>query len=308
MTAPLVMSISPYHLTSREAPAMAALLLADECVTLLPTPEGGREEAERVAADAMVYHSMIASWRWSVPLWESGVLLPAPEAAGDAKAAAMRIDRDERFGPLRPLMNRAVFEDESVYLQAVSHDVLKGGPDPALLVPLCAGLDACSARRGIVSARAEAKSVAQRAEARLSRRVAACVVPVLVQADGSRVMEARAELGPELSELRSAIVEMTGPALTDPESAPDPARKQRLMDAARVYTAAFEAVHLELTRCDDPDDARVLYAPVSVQFVSMPQDAALVSSASGVQTAELAERLGPLAAAVIKPMGRGSRG
>ena len=35
--------ISPYHLTTREAPAMAALLLADEVATLLPAgPRGGR--------------------------------------------------------------------------------------------------------------------------------------------------------------------------------------------------------------------------------------------------------------------------
>ncbi|MEM9064258.1 MAG: hypothetical protein AAGB51_02085 [Planctomycetota bacterium] len=322
MNQQLAMSVSPYHLTSREPPAMASLLLADTCFTLLPTPDGGRDAAELAAAEAPSYQGMIESWRWSVPLWESGVLAPAPEAPGDARAAAARIDSDDRLAPLRPLMNRSVFEDDSVYLRAVSSDVLRGGPDPALLIPLCAGLDTTSARSGLVTARSEAKSVAQRAELKLSRRVAACVVPVLLQADGDRLLEAREELATELAELRSALLTITDAARIAPEVPAEPAHKDRLLEAARLYTAAFDAVRLELTRCDDPDDARVLFAPISIQLMTMPADAALLSSASAAsalgaaprrrgqpaQTTAIAEQIGTLVAAVCKPMGRGTRG
>ncbi|MCA9287425.1 MAG: hypothetical protein KDA05_02505 [Phycisphaerales bacterium] len=33
--------VSPYHLTTREAPAMAALQLADRAITMMPTPFAG---------------------------------------------------------------------------------------------------------------------------------------------------------------------------------------------------------------------------------------------------------------------------
>ena len=42
----LVAVVSPYHLTTREAPALAALLFADRVVTIRPTPLGGESRSE----------------------------------------------------------------------------------------------------------------------------------------------------------------------------------------------------------------------------------------------------------------------
>jgi len=43
--------VSPYHFTTREAPVMAAVLLADRVFTLLPSPNGEGATAARSAAD-----------------------------------------------------------------------------------------------------------------------------------------------------------------------------------------------------------------------------------------------------------------
>ncbi|MEL6741711.1 MAG: DUF2752 domain-containing protein, partial [Planctomycetota bacterium] len=64
------------------------------------------------------------------------------DAADDARAACDRIAGEPWLDPLRPLVRPELFEDDRAYLGAVSRDVLKGGPDPALSIPLAAGLDA----------------------------------------------------------------------------------------------------------------------------------------------------------------------
>jgi hypothetical protein len=55
---------SPYHLTTREPAAMAALLLARQVVTLLPTPlEGAGSSREAMAAARCVptYRALVES-------------------------------------------------------------------------------------------------------------------------------------------------------------------------------------------------------------------------------------------------------
>jgi hypothetical protein len=62
----MLVAVSPYHLTTREPAAIAALLLADRVVTLLPGPD--RRGAELAAERLPHYLDFVLTWEWSVPL------------------------------------------------------------------------------------------------------------------------------------------------------------------------------------------------------------------------------------------------
>src|SRR5262249_36163747 len=72
----LDLAVSPYHLCTREVPAMAALTFGSSVVTLLPKPSGGssREAVREAAQRAPHYLRLMESWRWSGPAWEAGVI------------------------------------------------------------------------------------------------------------------------------------------------------------------------------------------------------------------------------------------
>ena len=195
----MLVALSPYHLTTREPVAMAALLLAERVVTLLPRPDRGRDEAERTAERVPRYLDLMLSWRWSQALWEAGVIcssLDGNEASGDVREAHAQIVAEDRFSRLRGLMRPELLETEERYLDAVAADLLKGGPDPAITVPLAAGIDRFAMRHGAAVARSTPSSIAQKAEAVLGHRVFAFVIPTLLQASAERMLEAREELEP----------------------------------------------------------------------------------------------------------------
>ncbi len=315
---------------------MAALLLSDEAVTLRPSPAGAEGDASyadvRRAAGALPrFYQFMESWQWSMPLWRTGVLNAGSggeDAASDVGDVCEAIAAQDRLAPLRPLMRRDWLDDRARYLDAVAGDLLRGGPDPAVSVPLAAAIDRFSARHGLVVVRSAATSVAQKAEARLAQRLVAFAVPVLDQAEGDRLLEARRELAPELASLRAALAELVrlvqhGATGTD---AGVRALEAHVSGAAREYASAFGAVTAELTRTDDPDDARVTQAMVAVTLVRLPTDAVLRSSAAaaraylgpatpprrppGAASATLpvhAPEAGHLVAAMVKTIGRPSQ-
>lgn len=95
----MILAVSPYHLTTREAPAMLSLLLAERVVTLLPSPLGhGDAASDRHRSD----HSLNASF----PSPHSS---PAPagshsmsDDAGAASALRSRRARAEAFAAQLP--------------------------------------------------------------------------------------------------------------------------------------------------------------------------------------------------------------
>ena len=159
-------AVSPYHLTTKEPAATAAFLLAGSVVTMLPAPfNGNRRHAEELSARIPKYLDFIQSWRWTVPLWNAGVVSAAvgdQDAVEDVRAICARIADDARFSPLRPLMRPELFDTEESYLESVARDLLKAGPDPAITVPVAAGMDRFSIRCGLVPARSDPLSVVQR--------------------------------------------------------------------------------------------------------------------------------------------------
>lgn len=271
----MLITVSPYHLTSREPPAMASALLAEQVVTLLPTPRvtSGRvtkQDLRAAARDNPRYIELMEQWRWLMPLWEAGVIadrLEGIDPTEDIRLAAGRLEGDAAFDALRPFMRTELFDDDERCLQFIASDLLKGGPDPAITVPVLAGLDAFAARLGVLVARSHAASIAQRAELELATKLGAIAVPVLLQASAERILDARDRLALELADLRDAIGDVADGGELSP-----------LQDAARRYHDAFELERESLAEVRDPDEVRVVLGMVAIMVAELPADAVLRSS------------------------------
>ncbi|MBC7833890.1 MAG: hypothetical protein H7Y88_02170, partial [Phycisphaerales bacterium] len=201
----LRLALSPYHLTTGELPAVVAAVLGDRVITLMPEPFEGTSKAEVAAAVARSprYLRLMEAWRWSMPLWRSGLIASSLNGEGVAEAVfgeLARIASSPGLDALRAYMRPGVFAQQDSYLEAVATDLLKGGPDPAIGVPVSAGLDAFAAEHGLavmrsgggagsdVMGREPAPSMAQRAEASLGRGLFACAIPVPVRAAGGLLL------------------------------------------------------------------------------------------------------------------------
>lgn len=264
----MIVAISPYLLTTREPAALVALLLADHAVTVVPSPEGvaTREAVGYAAGSIPSYLELLESWSWSKPLWEAGVIgseFDGEDAIGDIRAALVEIETDDRFAAMRPLMHAALEDTGEVYLRRFADDLLKAGPDPAISVPVAAGIDRYAGRLGLAVARGEPASVAAKQEAGLMRTVARFAMPALMQTGGQRLLVAREELGPQLDELRDSIGEGDEGAMRS---------------AAAQLTAAADRIADDLTRVTDPEEPRTILGTASVTLAELPVEAVQRSS------------------------------
>lgn len=273
----MLVAVSPYHLTTREAPAMAALLLAERVLTMLPAPAGSESARGAHAAGARIpaYLAFMSTWAWTAPLWQAGVIaseLEGQTAVEDMQEVSGRVDRDEQLAPLRRFMHSELYEDERAYLSAVAADLLKGGPDPGINVPVAAGLDRFATRHQIMVARAQPTSVVQVAEARMGERLGAVAVPVLLQSEAGRVLHARDVLGDVLGPLWDAFNEVAagGDAAI-------------LTDAAAAYAGAYEDRQAEIIEGGGDDDVRIVEGTVTISVMRMPADVVLRSSLAAVE-------------------------
>jgi hypothetical protein len=319
-------AVSPYHLTTREPAAAAALLLGGSIVTMLPGREGGPAggtldgpaEAAGAAARVPRYLDFMQSWRWTVPLWHAGVIGAAwcgEDASGDVRGVCEAIAADEGLACLRGFLRPELLESGERYLEAVSRDVLKGGPDPGVSVPVAAGMDRFAGRHGMMVFRSEPTSVAQRAEERLGERVFSVAVPVLLQASAERYLLARELLGEELEDLRAELAGAAEGALAGRRNG----SVAGLASAARAYAAAFEAERGELLsgpKSDDEEDVRAVEGMVVLTGVVLPGDAALTSSVAALRAVtpglaaapanagNLPARAGPFFTVLVRVVGR----
>ncbi|MBL8762819.1 MAG: hypothetical protein JNM07_00940 [Phycisphaerae bacterium] len=266
--------ISPYHLTTREPPAMVALLLASRAVTMLPTPRAGTDRASVREAGERTPRllQLMESWAWCAPLFASGVASAIQECEGSApllEDVLARIETEPEFEPLRPLMRSNFFAHEESYLDAICGDVLKGGPDPGVSVPVTAALDALASSRGMVVARSDSDSLVQRAERRAARRVFAVAVPVLLEASGRRVLEARAVLADTLAALGRAMSAM----FESPEHA------DAVRAAAAAYRSAFAQSAERLLRGDEQSGNRTRAGFVAITGIVLRENASLLAAA-----------------------------
>ncbi len=280
---PLLTALSPYHLATREPPAMAALVLGTRSVTLMPHPASGtsRESVMLAVRRSPRYLRLMEAWRWSVPLWRSGVISTGAggEQAGEGLAGVYGdIRNDPALSELRPLTRaaEALSDDRpEAFLDALSADLLRGGPDPGLCIPLNAALERFSGRHGLIVVRGAAASVAQRAEARLGVRVFTFGLPMLVQADAHRLLLLRNDLETPLRAVRAAVARSFAAGSADP----------KLAQAVSRYTERFGAwAERGHARGDDDSGQRVVTAFVGVTGMLMPADAVLRSSRAAVKS------------------------
>lgn len=270
--------VSPYHLTSREPPAMSCLLLATQVITLMPAPLSGQTLADvrRAAADSPLYLRFMQSWEWAMPLFTAGVAastFAGEDPGADARRAHALLRDDPRFDAMRSVLRPDLYELERDYLDLVASDILKGGPDPGVLVPLAAGIDRFAARFSLAVARSQPVSVAQRAEMRLGARCFAIALPYLVRASAARLLLARDLLDEPLAHLRRVIASA---------SEADPTElNAELRDAAAGYACAF-ADHRQELLATDPE-TRAVEGTLALTGLLLPADAVLRSAISAVR-------------------------
>lgn len=262
---------------------MAALLLAERVVTMMPVPSSGTADPSVRAAidEAPSYLKFMESWHWSLPLWRSGVIgsvFAGEDAADEMVGVCDKIDREPAWAMLRPMLRRSLFDDDKSYLNSLAVDLLKGGPDPGISVPVAAAIDRFASRHGMAVARSAPISVAQKAEGRLGRRVFGTALPVLVQAEGTQLLLARELLAPELGALRRAIATIAGEQSEGNDANPSAMAISELDDAVRQYTEAFTRHRSRLLTAQDADDVHPIESTVTIAGVMLPGNAVLRSS------------------------------
>ncbi|MDX2130954.1 MAG: hypothetical protein SFY69_02745 [Planctomycetota bacterium] len=271
----MLIVVSPYHLSTREAPAMAAMLLASTAVTLMPGAMlNGAPDAVQEAARTRAYAELARSWSWTTSLFDAGVLrlgLDDASPLDDLRGVHESIRDDARYAALRAFVRDDDFACERSRLGAISRDILRAGPNPGLSVPVAAALDRFALRAGAFIARSPAASVAQRQEERLARPLGTVALPVLVQATGERVLHAREVLAGALEPLRR---------LFDSAHARDeqPLDARVLSEAASGYAASFERLRGAVLEDARGDDVRCIESVAVISLVRLPADAALASS------------------------------
>ena len=285
----MLAAVSPYHVTTHELPLMAALLLAERVVTLLPAPPDGvsRGEVRKAVVGNPRYFRLLDSWRWTAPLWRAGVVSSVhaeADAIDDVRACNEALTRDEHWRPMRPFLHPDLFSAEDRFLDRVCADMLKGGPDPGVSVPIVAGLDAFASRHGLVAIRAgtglESQgsaargSVAQRAEARLGETLFSAAVPILTQASAETILRGRELLAKPLQSLRASIDAAVSKGGGQEAKA--------VRETARAYAAAFDAERPKLLKTA-PRDIRTTADYATLTCRRLPLQAAAMSSVAAVR-------------------------
>lgn len=279
----MVIAVSPYHLTTREVPAMAALLLGRRVVTMLPVPvdeSGGLAgfSAMQTAARIPTYRRFVESWSWTTPLWKREILTfahAAQNCADDMWAAAQHIEDEPACAALRHFLRHHDYPDPAAYLSAIAADLLKGGPDPGISLPVVVGLDRFATRHALAVARSRPTSLAQQAESRMGEVVTTIALPILLQATAERVLHFREVLGSELDALRIAMERIADP---DGASTPSAAFAAALESAAHALADAAQSRHDELMMGAGDDDVRAIEGVAIITLTRLPWDAAITSS------------------------------
>ncbi|MDX2146067.1 MAG: hypothetical protein SFZ23_00990 [Planctomycetota bacterium] len=306
--------LSPYHLVTREPVAMVSLLLAGRVVTLMPRPAEANSAGSfaRAARELPTYLRFLEASAWCKPLWDARVLengTGGATAEADMREARWSLDHHPKLGALRAFTRGGRDYDEPAFVEWFAADLLKGGPDPSISLPVAAGLDRFASRHGMFSARSEPSSLAQQAEASMAHPVWVVALPVLVQGSARSLMGFRQMLEAPLNDLREALVnaarsgtrmiEATAGASSTRRgsgsvgrASPSRARTKvhsaqsldlGVEDAARAYAEAFQACAAD----DRPpaDEERPVIGMATVSCVRLPVEAVLISSLAAIGAA-----------------------
>lgn len=282
--------LSPYDLSARSVAAFTALLLAEQSLgvtTLLPRPFGDPSPAavRDAATSTPRYQRLIDHWRWSAPLWSVGVLRCEDESGSpldEARALCRRVEADAELEPLRSLISGDLLRDEPAYLDAVSRDLLRGGGDPAVSVPIEAGIALFAARRGAVLVRGPSAGAARRQETRREPARLRLTLQVPTRGEASELLVIRDSLAPALELLRAALRTALGAMI---EGTLDDHRSDDLARCCEAFSAEFAAsIGRGGTLARRGLDADLLApAIVTIAASRTPADADLISAARALQ-------------------------
>jgi hypothetical protein len=206
--------LSPYEFDSASPAAAAAMLLGrDEggVLTIQPTPFGnsGPDAAREAATLAPAYARLLEKWRWTGPLWRGGVL----QAAGSGQSLATMLSRsaaallaDRSLIAARGLLKVGPSDDESAFLESLSRDLIRGGSDPAISLPLVAVTErlAAEADAALVCGQLGGMIWKPRPGAPTSFTFS---IPLILGATGGEILDTRAALADSLETFRNVLRE-----------------------------------------------------------------------------------------------------
>lgn len=259
---------------------MAALLLADRVVTLLPAPFEGTAPAAVAGAveDSPRYLRFMESWRWTSALWRDPPVLCAAyhgeTPLEEVRDVARLVGSQPDLAPLRAVLRPEFFTEGRAYLDAVSRDLLGGG-DPGIAIPIRAGLERFAARHGLPLVRGEAVSVTDRLGRTLRQVRVKIDVPILSTPDGERIAGARAALAGPLAGLRAALARACRAAEPEPEASAEA--------SAAEYASAFRSVWSAWSSRSEANEQAPKVALVSLTLGQAPSDATLRAAAAAAR-------------------------
>ncbi len=210
--------------------------------------------------------------------------------------ACERLIADPALEPLRALAQHELFDSVETFLDLVSRDILRAGPNPGVSIPVSHGLDEFAFAQGMVVIRPEPASLVQRLESRRARRIGAVSLPIVQQGDGRCIMEARDALREPLDTLRDAIDDALVDALQRSDDEPvacdavgdgsmDDSGDVRstLSQAAHVYARAFAEIEEELVRVPDRDEPRFIAGHATLTLATLPRGVVFASAMTAGQ-------------------------
>ena len=303
----LILCVSPYLVSAKDPALIVGAQFASGLVTLMPVPDSGEslDDVRAAATASRSYDRLLQSWSWAMPLFHAGLLGSVHDGLDPLDHVRACVARLNAEGTMRGLLNdRFLGESSDASLEAVASDILKGGSDPGVSVPVCSGLDEFAAGLELWSLRGEGGGISQRTELERASARFRVAVPCLVRAHAERLIEARAELDPWLAEVREAM---------------DAGDVSGTRAAAGAYADRFAKVEAQLTR-PDPEEPPVVAGTAALSVLDSDAEAGLRSSVAAARAYLQAEGAGqaggprtstervPLTLLHVRVMGGGSRG
>lgn len=297
--------LGPYELVSpAPAAALALTLGADDAgvITLPPSPLHAEspDDARRAAANAPRYLQLLESWRWTAPLWASGLLASTSDGFSpleDIRAVCAQIATDPTLASIADVGGQRLFDDPDNYLDLLSRDLLRGGGDPAVTIPLHAGLERFAARRTLPIVRGASASLAGRLDRRAAPPIARFSAPLIVGAAPRATLFLRSELEAQLQSIRSTLTAIAAEPTAAAAHAP------ALRQGAADFADAFAQVHDDAVDAIEAAAEPARIAEVAISISVAPADASLRAAAHALRgaTAAMGGRGGSGSAGVRPP-------
>lgn len=235
--------LSPYEISASSPAATAAMLLGNDHAGVLavqpgPFAEVTPERARELAMLAPSFARLLDAWSWTGPLWRGGLV----RAAGSGRALADMIARSRAELTADPALTAAhsvlgtIADDETAFVEALSRDLIRGGSDPALSLPLVSVAERLAAESESALICGDAAGLIWKP--RLGAGPALSFsIPLPLGASGDELLNWRESLASPLTSLRESLAE----AVTYARAARLNGHATAVRLAAESYATAFRS-------------------------------------------------------------------